>query len=1125
MTGYKRAGEGLDLDQYKEFGLTSLAIRNPISVLVIIVLIIVMGISSYVTIPKESSPEITIPIIAVSAVYPGASPDDVESLITQPIEQELATIGDIKNLTSTSVEGYSSITVEFEAGADMDEALQQVREKVDLAKPELPAIVDEPMVMEFNISEFPIMQVNISGEYNQVRLKEVAEELQERLESIPSILEVTLSGGLEREVQINVDLPRLKYYNLSFSDVVDAIVFENITIPGGSIDVGHLKYLVRIPGEFTNTRLIEEIVVTAPGERPIYVRDVATVDFAFKDRTTYARMDGNPVVTLNVSKRSGENIIDTADQVRAVIAETESDFPATTRVTITGDQSEDIVGMVSNLENNIISGLLLVVAILLFYLGLRNSFFVGLAIPLSMLLSFTVMQMVGITMNMVVLFSLILALGMLVDNAIVVVENIYRFMEQGFDRKTAARKATGEVAVPVIAATATTLAAFAPLMFWPGIVGEFMSYLPMTLIITLTSSLFVALVINPTLCSLFMRLEDEPRGRLTRGSRLLIAISMGLFLVAVAIGNPLTSMLFIATALFLLFSHRLVMAPAGRFFLDRILPFMQVGYMRTLEFALSHRMLTTAGTMVAFILSFMIFGRFNAGIEFFSEDVPPPSVLVQLEAPVGTRVDHTDGLVRRLEEEVSGMEERTDFDSVVSTVGSQQGGFGGGGGSENVATVAVSFSDFEDREYDALDTLEQMRNRIGLSLAGADVSVDPIDMGPPTGLPITIEIAGDDSDVLADLGERVVSILENSPIATALDGLESDLAEGRPELVVEVDRERAALFGLSTNRIGFEIRSAISGVEASTYRDGEDEYDVVVRLAEEYRNDLEALADLTVMKDDRAIPLSSVARWYVGESFGGINRKDQKRMVTVTSDVRSGFQANAVLAQVRGLLAPFEAELPSGYTLAYAGQNQDQAEAQEFLSRAFMIAVFLIAFILISQFNSVLKPLLIISNVLLSIMGVLIGLVVFQMPFGIIMTGLGVITLAGIVVNNGIVLIDYIDILRTRDGRDRYEALIIGGLTRFRPVILTAMTTVLGLIPLAIGLNIDFAGLYTALEPNIFWGGEQAAWWGPMAIAVIAGLTFATFLTLILTPVMYSLIDDFTGWVQRVFQGKEPVTS
>ncbi len=1106
-------------ESFKEFGLSSLAIRNPISVLVLITMIVILGIGSYLGIPKESSPEITIPFIVVSTIYPGASPDDVESLVTQKIEQELATIGDIKNLTSTSVEGSAGITVEFNAGYNMDEALRKVREKVDLAKPKLPDDAEEPVVIEINTSEFPIMQVNIAGDYNQVRLKEIAEEMKDRLEGLPQVLEARLSGGVEREVKVDVDLPQLKYYGLTFTDVVSAIALENVTVPGGSIDVGNLKYLVRVPGEFTDTRLIEDIVVSAPDDKPIYVKDVATVDFGFKDRASFARMNGSPVVSLGVIKRAGENIIATSEEVKRIIEEMGPEFPPSTSVTITSDQSVYIEDMVSNLENNIISGLILVVAVLFFFLGVRNALLVGLAIPLSMLLSFTVMSLAGMTMNMIVLFSLILALGMLVDNAIVVIENIYRYLEEGHDRVTAARKATGEVAVPIISSTATTLAAFLPLAFWPGIVGEFMKFLPITLIITLSSSLFVALVINPTLASLFMRLESAPRRALTRGARILTVVLTMLLLAAVSAGNPLTGGLLLACGLLIYGAHVLFFRRIARVFLDRVLPFQVRLYERTLRWALSHRLLTVATATGAFLFSFVLFGAFNSGVEFFPERVPPSDLYVQIEAPVGTRVDFTDGLVKRIESEVGGMPEQVDYKSVVATVGTQQSGGFGGGSSENVATVAVSLKDYQDRSFDAFRTLEEMRNRIGRDLAGAEVSLDKPSMGPPTGLPVSIEISGPDSDLLSTLGEQAKQALENSPVGPKLDGLVSDLSEGRPELVVDVDRERAAMFGLNTNLVGFEVRNAINGVTASKYRDGEDEYDVVVRLAPGYREDLEAIGDLSIIKDGRTIPISSVASWRIAKGYGGINRKDQKRMVTISSDVRSGFQSNAVLAEVQEVLKPFARSLPAGYTLAYAGQNQDQDEAEAFLSQAFMIALLLIAFILISQFNSVVKPLLILANVLLSIMGVLLGLIVFRMPFGIIMTGVGVISLAGVVVNNGIILIDYIDVLRNRDGMDRHEALIKGGMTRFRPVILTAITTVLGLVPLAIGLNLDFLGLFSSLQPDLYWGGEQAAWWGPMAIAVIAGLSFATFLTLVLTPVMYSLVDDVSAWTRRVIVG------
>lgn len=1107
----------VDLDRYKEFWLTSFAIRNPTSVLVIMFMIVVMGIMAYVRIPKEASPEITIPNILVNTIYPGASPADVESIITRPLERELATIDDIKILSSSSVEGYSMVNVEFNAGTDMDEALSQVREKVDLARPELPGEVEEPRVIEINMSDFPIMQVNISGEYSQVRLKEIAEELQDRIEGIPEVLEANLSGGLEREVQVNVDLPRLKYYNLTFSDVMTAILMENITIPGGTIDVGHLKYLVRVPGEFTSTEIIEEIIISTPNGYPVYVRDVADVDFGFKEQATYARMDNIPVVTLNVTQRAGENIIETAEQVKAIIAEMESEFPPTTRVTITSDQSIYVKEMVANLENNIISGLILVVMVLLFFLGVRNAIFVGIAIPLSMLLSFIIMDLTGITMNMIVLFSLILALGMLVDNAIVMVENTYRFMEEGFDRQIAARKAAGEVAIPITAATATTLAAFAPLMFWPGIVGEFMRYLPLTLIITLSSSLFVALVINPTLCSLLMHTAKGPRRKMTRAARAVILVIISFILIIIASMNGLTSLLFIATGVGLFLLYHLVIKRVTALFLDRIQPAILRLYEGILQWSLDHRKSIIALTSLTFISSFIFFGIFNNGVEFFPENVPPDDLWIQVEAPVGTRVDFTDSIVRKIEEEVGQLDRNVDFESIVATVGMQQGNFIGGGSSTNLATVAISLVDYEARTYDAFEVLEILRSDIGQNLAGAEFSVSVPDMGPPTGLPIVIEISGIDTEILTELSERTLDMLQNSSVGPKLDGLESDLSEGRPELVVDVDREKAVLFGLSTNRIGFEIRNAINGIEASTFRDGEDEYDVIVRLAEEYRRDLDVLFDLTIIEDEKVIPLSSVASWRVSESYAGINRKDQKRVVTISSNVRSIYQPVAVLAEVQALMATLIETFPPGYTVSYVGENEFQDEAEEFLGRAFMIALFLIAFILISQFDSVIKPFIVISNVLLSIIGVLLGLIIFQMPFGVIMTGVGIISLAGIVVNNGIVLIDYIEILQERDGLGVREALIKGGMTRFRPVILTAITTVLGLIPLAIGLNIDFQGLYSTLQPNFYWGGEQAAWWGPMAIAVIAGLSFATFLTLILTPVMYSLFNDFGNWTKRVF--------
>ena len=1111
------------LARFKEFGLTSFALAHRTSVVMLFLIVSFAGLVAYNTIPKESSPEIAIPILVVNTLYPGVSPADMETLVTRPLEDELNTISEVREMVSTSVEGYSSISVEFSTSTDLNEALQKVREKVDLARPNLPGDAEDPSIMEINISEFPIMQVNLAGEYGLVRLKEIGEELQDRIEQLPQVLRVDLRGGLEREVKVDVDLGRLKYHGLAIQDVVDAIRDENVNIPGGSIEVGTQNYLVRVDGEFVDPSIIEDLIVGTFDGRGVYVRDIASVDFGFAERTSYARLDGNPVVTLDVVKRSGDNIIQTAESVKAIIAAMGGEFPPTTRVSITGDQSRDIYVMVSSLENNIISGLILILSVLLFFLGLRTAAFVAVAIPTSMLLSFVVLAAMGITMNMVVLFSLILALGMLVDNAIVIVENIYRYVEEGWSPGMAARKATGEVALPVVAATATTLAAFAPLLFWPGVTGEFMKFLPLTLIITLSSSLFVALVIVPTLCAIFLRPEGAPRRPLTPPARWTILGVAAVALVVVAASNWLTALLLAGTVVGVYFLHTRVLDRMARVFQTRGIPVIVRRYERSLRWTLDHRALVLGVCALVFVGTFALFVRFNHGVEFFPESIPPSQLIVEVEAPVGTRVAFTDGVATRLEEEVRGFAGFGDVESVVTTSGGGGGGgmFGGGSSAENEARMTLSLIDFKDRKEDAFETLARMQAELGAEIPGAEVRVDMPDMGPPSGASVNIEIVGTDPAVLKRISDEVLATLRSAPVAERLVGLQSDLDEARPELSVHVDRERASLYGLSTAEVGNAIRGAIQGVEAAKYRTGNDEYDIVVRLAEPYRNELSALQELVVMAEGGAqVPLLSVAEWEVGEGLGSIRRKDMDRVATISSEVRAGFNQNAVLAEVQATLADFAATgLPPGYQLRYTGQLDDQNEAQAFLSMAFGIALLLIAFILISQFNSVVKPLIILTSVVMSTVGVLLGLLVFNMPFVIIMTGVGIISLAGIVVNNAIVLIDYIDILRERDGMNRREALVQGGMTRLRPVLLTAITTALGLVPLAIGLNFDFFGLYRSLTPDLYWGGEQAAWWSPMAIAVIVGIIFATFLTLIVVPVMYSLVDDAMALFQKHFVG------
>ena len=1097
--------------------------------MVLVALVAIMGIVSYLTIPKESFPNITVPNIFVVTLYPGVSPEDMESLVTRKLEDELGNISEIKEMTSTSTEGYSSIVLEFDTGIDIEEALQKVREKVDLAKAELPEDAEEPLVQEVNLSEFPIMQINLSGDYDLEILKDIAEDLQDKIEAIPTVLGVDLTGGLEREVQVDVDLAKLKYYNLSFGDIIGAISAENVTIPGGDISVGTKSFLLRVPGQYQETAPIEDVVLKVNDSQPIYLRDIANVTFGFKERETYSTLDESPVITLGVKKRTGENILETYDRVSAILDEALPTLPPTTTYKITNDQSKDVKNMVSSLENNIISGLILVIGVLLFFLGVRNASFVGISIPLSMFLSFIILSALGITMNMIVLFSLILALGMLVDNAIVVVENIYRYLEEGFDNFEAAKKGTGEVAGPIIAGTATTLAAFAPMIFWPGTVGEFMGYLPKTLIITLSSSLFVGLIINPVICALFMTIDgDSKKAQLTKRGKQILNGVLALVLLVLVLSSFITWTMIIVLGALLWLLNKFVLAPTGKWWqADGLNVFIHT-YENSLIWALNNRLKTVGIAFFVLIMSFVVLGVFNPGTEFFPEDIPPRDVYVQIETPVGSDVEFTRSVVDKVAERVKNIPQASDINTILSVSGAaiSSDPAGGGGNSTHKGTVAINFVDYELREGDIFEAMEYMRNDLNGVIAGAKITVEKPQDGPPTGPPINLEISGPEMTELTRISNDLLSALEADSIFAKMDGLETDLPDSRPEIRVEVDREKAGLYELNTNMIGMTVRQAINGVEASKFRDGKEEYEIVVRLAEEYRDDLSTLSDLTVFHEGVQIPLSEVASWEISDGFGGIRHKESERVITVSADVRSGYQSNAVLAEARQVLSTYLNGLPPGYSYEWTGQQQEQDESFAFLGRAFLIAVFLIAFILVSQFNSIVKPVIILSSVVMSTAGVFYGLVTFQMAFGL-MAFLGLISLAGVVVNNAIVLIDYVDILRTRDGLDLRSALVQAGKVRFRPVILTAITTTLGLVPLAIGFNFDFITLvnnplefFTHLGEYIYWGGEQAAWWGPMAIAVIVGLLFSTLLTLILVPVLYSVIERGKQAMQQLFFGQ-----
>jgi len=1022
--------------------ISNVAIGRRSTVFALMLIIAVVGVYSYVTLPRESNPDITIPYVLVVTPYEGVASGDIESLVTNPLERKLKGLKDVEEIRSVSAEGSSMITIEFTPDVDIETALQWVRDKVDQAKGELPKeMEDDPQILEINFSEFPILMVGVSGDAGEVMLKGVAEELEDRIEEIPGVLDVVLTGGRERQIRVEFDPERLAAYRLTFSEILTSINRENVNIPGGSIDVGRGKYLLRIPGEFTDPAEIDNLVMVARDGRPVYFKDVATVRDTFEDRTSYARLGGAESVSLAVKKRTGENIIAVADRVFALLEAARPQLPPGVELSVTLNQSKDIRRMVSELENNILTGLILVVAVLFLFLGLRNSLFVAIAIPFSMLISFAVISALGMTLNIVVLFSLILALGMLVDNAIVIVENIFRHMQEGSDRVEASKKAASEVGWPVISSTLTTLCAFFPMTFWPGIMGEFMKFLPITLIITLTASLFVALVINPVVCASMMRLGAGKRG-----------------------------------------------VDPERTLIMRL-------YRRTLEIALDHRGLVVAGSILLLIAVTMAYGVLGHGVELFP-DTEPNRAFVEIKAPEGTNLDASDALVRQAEAIALKEKDLRFVNAEVGVAPSGEEGAGAGAQANN-GKVSLEFVERADRHESSNEVLNRIRTAVA-PMAGAEVKVEKEKHGPPTGPPVSIELSGERVDVLdamvAQVRERITSV-------PGLVDLKDDLSKAKPEIRVSVDREKATLLGLSTAEISNMVKAAISGSKLGVYRYGQDEYDIVVRLAEERRRSIEDIENLLIPGPGGApVPLSTVAQVHLTSGFGAIRHLDQNRVVTVSANV-SGRNSNEVLADVRQRLAPLD--LPAGYKIDFSGEQEEQQKASAFLSKAFVAAIFLIALVLITQFNSARQTMIVMTSVVLSLTGVFLGLMLTATPFGIIMTGIGVISLAGVVVNNAIVLIDYINQLRDK-GMELRDALIRAGIVRFRPVMLTAITTILGLLPMAVGVSYDF----TTLSWEI--GGESAQWWGPMAVAVIFGLAVATVLTLVVVPVLYSLSANFT---------------
>jgi CzcA family heavy metal efflux pump len=1037
--------------------LTDRALANRTTVLFAVVAAAILGFQAWSTLPRESFPDITVPVVVVTTIYPGAAPAEVERQITDRLERELRGLADVKRLSSVSSESASVVTIEFESGTEVDFARQKVRDRVDLARADFPSDVEEPLIQEVNFSDIPILQINLAGELGPVVLKQLAKNLRDDLETIPGVLRVDLVGGLDREVQVDIDPERLRLYGLSLEDVITAVRAGNLSIPGGELEVGDSTFAVRVPNEVDDPRTIADFAIEARDGRPLFIRDVARVSLGFEDRASIARIDGRESIALAIQKRTGANLLAVADAARAEVELHRASWPTGLEVVFLGDQSEDVEMMVTDLQNNILTGLVLVVVVLMTALGLRNASFVGLAIPLAMLMTFVVVELAGFTLNTVVLFGLVMAVGMLVDNAVVVVENIYRHMQQGRGRLEAASLGTRQVGTAILVSTLTTVAAFAPLLFWPGVVGDFMKYLPLTVSIALAASLLIAFTVNPVLCAAFMTAPKRDRRNADDDPD--------------AVGADDES----------------GGSRAGRAVI--------LAYRRSLDFALRRRSLVVGLTLLTFVVVVMLFGRFNHGVEFFPE-TEPRQIVVDLDLPPGTALDRTDAVTRELERRLAGL---PDVRVIAASVGAgSQADFGGSaqGGQAARARLLIDLIPRKERSISSFVTMDEVRRRVA-GIPGATLDVSRPAEGPPVGDPVSIEIRGDDFETLGQLADRIRALIEDIPGLVSLDD-DFDLA--RPELLLRVDRVAAARAGLDPGKIAADVRTAVNGTDASTWRRGDEDVDIVVRFAESRRRSVADLEAITLVNEAGVqIPLSTVAAIERNQALTAITHKELKRVVTVTGRVTSPELAEPVRAEARARIEAEPSLVPAGVTVAFAGQSEDEDEAKAFLSKAFLWALLLVAALIVGQFDSLAVPFIVMTSVVMSMIGVLLGLLVTGLPFGIVMTGLGVISLAGIVVNNAIVLLDYGEQLRAR-GLPRAELVRLTGERRLRPVLLTAVTTALGMLPLATGVDIDFVNF------TIGTGGESSQWWQGLAVAVIFGLGVATFLTLILVPVLYDLL-------------------
>jgi len=1110
-------------NQLKEYKPTSWSIDNRTAIYIATIMITLYGIFAYVKMPKENFPEVVFPNIIVYTMKPGTSPSDMEDLVTMPIEKQLKSVSGIKKITSTSRQDFSLISVEFNVTENIPDAKQRIKDAVDKAKPDLPNdLIDEPTVQDIDISAMPIMFINISGKYDMDKLKHYAEIIQDEVEGFKEIRRIDIVGALDKEIQVNVDMYKMAARQISFNDITNAIGAENLTYPGGKVDMDGMERAVRVVGKFKSAEDLNNIIIRPISGATIYLKDIAEIKDSHKERESYARMDNENVLTLNVIKKGGENLVEASHKIEEKLKELQNEqLPVGLKIKITGEQAEQTETTLNDLINTIIIGFILVTLILMFFMGATNAIFVGLSVPLSTFLAFIVMPWIGFNLNMMTLFAFLFALGIVVDDAIVVIENTHRIYNNGkVSVIKAAKQAAGEVFIPVFAGTLTTLAPFVPLAFWDSVIGKFMFYLPITLIIVLVASLIVAFIINPVFAVSFMKPEDhESDKNKTKLQKLRELKRIALFLLlpamlfyamgSVGIGNLLVFLLIVVVV------YNLYVINLVNKFQFNLIPKFKNGYAKLIEWILYGKrsgMLILA-TILLLIFSFVITGIFAPKVNFFPTG-DPNFLMVYVKTPTGTSLAVTDSVTKQVEQKVYKVigNQNPLVKAVISNVGvgaSEDQMMGGFGSDPTTGKVTVAFIPVGERDgKSTADYLDQVRKEVQ-EIPGAEITVGQEQGGPPVGKPISIEITGENYEELITESKRIKNFLDSLEIP-GIEELKSDADVTKPELVITIDRERAQREGISTFTIGSAINTALYGKEASKLKVNEDEYPIQVRHALLHRKDIEQLLNSPITYMDmamggkvRQVPLSSVAKAEYVSSYGSIKRKNHEKVITISSNVLTDFTPDEVNRTIKNELNYFDKT--DGIKIDLSGQQAEQEEAGAFLIGALLSALGLITIILVTQFNSWVKPVIILSEILFSIIGVLLGFIITGMEISVVMTGVGIVGLAGIVVKNGILIIEFIDTGRAQGMKTR-QAIIEAGRTRLSPVLLTATATTLGLVPLAIGLNINFFTLFTEFKPNFYLGGESVIFWGPLAWTIIFGLTFATFLTLVLVPAMFNFL-------------------